>query len=126
MPFQEAIGRLKAFEERTKKAVKEEDGYNSLLFSNVDEKTKKHKCEHCGHVNSSQERTERDRGKNWKPWKKRDELATIAKYTKMRDQMLIYFSDKVKKEFKRANELREFCAEAVKSTEYHGGSEEGG
>ncbi|PWA77990.1 zinc finger, CCHC-type [Artemisia annua] len=53
-------------------AVKEEDGYNSLLFSNVDEKTKKHKCEHCGHVNSSQERTERDKGKNWKPWKKKD------------------------------------------------------
>ena len=72
MPFQEAIGRLKAFEERTKKAVKEEDGSSSLLFSNVDEKTKEHKCEHCGHVNSSQERTERGRGKNWKPWKKKD------------------------------------------------------
>ncbi|PWA85173.1 glycoside hydrolase family 18, catalytic domain-containing protein [Artemisia annua] len=53
-------------------AVKEEDGSSSLLFSNVDEKTKEHKCEHCGHVNSSQERTERGRGKNWKPWKKRD------------------------------------------------------
>ncbi|PWA63394.1 zinc finger, CCHC-type [Artemisia annua] len=58
--------------ERTKKAVKEEDGSSSLLFSNVDEKTKEHKCEHCGHVNSSQERTERGRGKNWKPWKKKD------------------------------------------------------
>ncbi|PWA34495.1 glycoside hydrolase family 18, catalytic domain-containing protein [Artemisia annua] len=52
--------------------IKEEDGSSSLLFSNVDEKTKEHKCEHCGHVNSSQERTERGRGKNWKPWKKKD------------------------------------------------------
>ncbi|PWA59429.1 zinc finger, CCHC-type [Artemisia annua] len=50
MPFQEAVGRLKAFEERTKKAVKEEDGSSSLLFSKVDEKekTKEHKCEYCG------------------------------------------------------------------------------
>ena len=50
MPFQEAVGRLKAFEERTKKAVKEEDGSSSLFYSKVDEKkeTKEHKCEYCG------------------------------------------------------------------------------
>ena len=74
MPFQEAIGRLKAFEERTKKAVKEEDGSSSLLFSKVDEKekTKEHKCERCGHENSSQGRPGRGQDKNWKPWKKKD------------------------------------------------------
>ncbi|PWA38631.1 hypothetical protein CTI12_AA579420 [Artemisia annua] len=74
MPFQEAIGRLKAFEERMQKAVKEEDGSSNLLFSKVDEKekTKEHKCERCGHENSSQGRPGRGQDKNWKPWKKKD------------------------------------------------------
>ncbi|PWA62572.1 hypothetical protein CTI12_AA352180 [Artemisia annua] len=46
LSFQEAMGRLKAFEEWRKKGVKEEDGSSSLLFSKVDEKekTKEHKC----------------------------------------------------------------------------------
>jgi DNA-directed RNA polymerase subunit RPC12/RpoP len=74
MPFQEAVGRLKAFEERTKKAVKEEDVYSKLLFTKGDEKekAKEHKCERCGHENSNQGRPGRGRGKNGKPWKNKD------------------------------------------------------
>ncbi|PWA39644.1 zinc finger, CCHC-type [Artemisia annua] len=65
MSFQEAVGRLKAFEERTKKAVKEEDGSSSLFFSKVDEKekTKEHKCEYCGCGNASQKDFGRGQGR---------------------------------------------------------------
>ncbi|PWA38241.1 hypothetical protein CTI12_AA583140 [Artemisia annua] len=67
MSFQEAVGRLKAFEERTKKAVKEEDGSSSLFFSKVDEKekTKEHKCEHCGCGNASQKDFGRGQGRGY-------------------------------------------------------------
>ncbi|PWA64263.1 hypothetical protein CTI12_AA346220 [Artemisia annua] len=88
MPFQEAIGRLKAFEERMKKAVKEEDGSSNLLFSKIDEKekTKEHKCERCGHENSSQGRPGRGQDKNWKPWKEKDgdqDLSQIRCYNRI-------------------------------------------
>ena len=55
MPFQEAVGRLKAFEERTKKQTKEEDMSSRLLFTEADKKVKdKHqRCEHCGCGNSN-------------------------------------------------------------------------
>ncbi|PWA77888.1 dynamin central domain-containing protein [Artemisia annua] len=52
MSFQEAVGRLKAFEEWTKKAVKEEDGSSSLFFSKVDEKEKT-KENNLSHPNDS-------------------------------------------------------------------------
>lgn len=56
MTFQEAVGRLKAFEERTKRQTKEEDTFGKLLFTNEDakDKGKHHKCEHCGCGNSNQ------------------------------------------------------------------------
>ncbi|XP_076892656.1 uncharacterized protein LOC143544429 [Bidens hawaiensis] len=71
VPFQEAVRRLKAFEERTKKKIKEEDMHNKLLFSKGDGKKKAndHKCERCGHKSSKQENKERGQGKNWKSWK---------------------------------------------------------
>nr|GEV28857.1 ARF guanine-nucleotide exchange factor GNOM-like [Tanacetum cinerariifolium] len=40
MPFQEAVGRLKASEERTKKQTKEEDMSSRLLFMETDKKVK--------------------------------------------------------------------------------------
>ncbi|KAD4586043.1 hypothetical protein E3N88_23644 [Mikania micrantha] len=56
MQFQEATGRLKAYEERIKKPNKEEDTHNKLLFTKEDakEKSKERKCEHCGHGSSNQ------------------------------------------------------------------------
>ncbi|XP_076911399.1 uncharacterized protein LOC143569340 [Bidens hawaiensis] len=64
MPFQEAVGRLKAFEERTKKKNKEVDMHNRLLFTKEEgkEKVKEQKCEHCGHESSKQGNKERGRG----------------------------------------------------------------
>ncbi|XP_076939409.1 uncharacterized protein LOC143608108 [Bidens hawaiensis] len=61
MPFQEAVGRLKAFEERTKKKNKEVDMHNRLLFTKEEgkEKVKEQKCEHCGHESSKQGNKER-------------------------------------------------------------------
>nr|GEU38648.1 zinc finger, CCHC-type [Tanacetum cinerariifolium] len=55
MPFQEAVGRLKAFEECTKKQTTEEDMSSRLLFLEADKKLKdKHqRCEHCGCGNSN-------------------------------------------------------------------------
>ena len=74
MPFQEAVGRLKAFEERTKKQSKEEDMSSKLLFTKKDgkEKEKEHKCEQCGHENSSKEYKGRGQGENWKTWRNKD------------------------------------------------------
>ncbi|PWA46656.1 zinc finger, CCHC-type [Artemisia annua] len=71
MPFQEAVGRLKAFEERTKKQSKEEDMSSKLLFTKEDgkEKEKEHKCERCGHESSSKEYKGRGQGENWKTWR---------------------------------------------------------
>ncbi|XP_076918539.1 uncharacterized protein LOC143579006 [Bidens hawaiensis] len=71
MPFQEAVGRLKAFEERTKKKNKEVDMHDRLLFTKEEgkEKVKEQKCEHCGHESSKQENKERGRGKYGKTWK---------------------------------------------------------
>ncbi|XP_076925666.1 uncharacterized protein LOC143588590 [Bidens hawaiensis] len=71
MSFQEAVGRLKAFEERTKKKIKEEDMYGKLLFSKEDGRKKAHghKCERCGHESSKQENKECGQDKNWKSWK---------------------------------------------------------
>ncbi|XP_076953000.1 uncharacterized protein LOC143626970 [Bidens hawaiensis] len=56
MPFQEAVGRLKAFVEHTKKKNKEVDMHDRLLFTKEEgkEKVKKQKCEHCGHESSKQ------------------------------------------------------------------------
>ncbi|XP_076881586.1 uncharacterized protein LOC143529748 [Bidens hawaiensis] len=65
MSFQEAVGRLKAFEERTKKQTKEEDVSGKLLFTETNEKemSKHHKCEHCGCGNSYREGFGRGQGK---------------------------------------------------------------
>ena len=65
MPFQEAVGRLKAFEERTKKQTKEEDMYNGLLLTetNKEGKAKHHTCEHCGCGNSYREDFGRGQGR---------------------------------------------------------------
>lgn len=72
MPFQEAVGRLKAFEERTKKQSKEEDMSSKLLFTKEDGKEKEHKCERCGHESSSKEYKGRGQGENWKTWRNKD------------------------------------------------------
>lgn len=74
MPFQEAVGRLKAFEERIKKPVEEGDMYNKLLFTKVDgkEKVKDHRCEHCGCGSSIRESFRRDRGGGRVPGKGKD------------------------------------------------------
>ncbi|KAD5803564.1 hypothetical protein E3N88_14924 [Mikania micrantha] len=70
----EVVGRLKAFEERTKKQIKEDDMHYKLLFTKGDgkEKVKEHKCERCGHENSNQDNKGRRRGKNWKSWNNKD------------------------------------------------------
>ncbi|XP_076943088.1 uncharacterized protein LOC143613196 [Bidens hawaiensis] len=56
MLFQEAIGRLKAYEERIKESTKEEDKHNKLMFTNTagKEKFKEHQCKHCGNWSSNQ------------------------------------------------------------------------
>ena len=65
MTFQEAVGRLKAFEERTKRQTKEEDTFGKLLFTKEDvkDKGKHHKCEHCGCGNSNQKDFGRGQGR---------------------------------------------------------------
>ncbi|PWA88660.1 hypothetical protein CTI12_AA118370 [Artemisia annua] len=69
MSFQEAVGRLKAFEERTKKQTNEEDKTGELLFTTEDakEKGKHHKCEHCGCENVSQKDFGRGQGRGRGP-----------------------------------------------------------
>ncbi|KAD7477436.1 hypothetical protein E3N88_00572 [Mikania micrantha] len=64
MQFQEAIGRLKAYEECIKKPNKDEDSHNKLLFikEDADEKNKERKCEHCGHGSSNLGNFGRGRG----------------------------------------------------------------
>ncbi|XP_076941111.1 uncharacterized protein LOC143610540 [Bidens hawaiensis] len=71
MPFQEAVGRLKAFEERTKMKNKEVDMHERLLFTKEEgiEKVKEQKCEHCGNESSKQGNKERGRHKYGKTWK---------------------------------------------------------
>ncbi|XP_076927240.1 uncharacterized protein LOC143590733 [Bidens hawaiensis] len=71
MPFQEVVGRLKAFEECTKKKIKEEDMHDKVLFSKEDGKKKAndHKSERCGHESSKQENNGHGEGKNWRSWK---------------------------------------------------------
>ncbi|XP_076937188.1 uncharacterized protein LOC143604666 [Bidens hawaiensis] len=71
MPFQEAVGRLKAFEERTKKKNKEVDMHDRLLFTKEEgkEKVKEQKWEHCGHESSKQGNKECCRVKYEKTWK---------------------------------------------------------
>ncbi|XP_076917759.1 uncharacterized protein LOC143577935 [Bidens hawaiensis] len=71
MPFQEAIGRLKAFEERTKKKNKEVYMHDRLLFTKEEgkEKVKEQKYEHCGHESSKQGNKEHGRGRYGKTWK---------------------------------------------------------
>ncbi|XP_076908032.1 uncharacterized protein LOC143564727 [Bidens hawaiensis] len=71
MPFQEAIERLKAFEEHTKKKNKEVDMHDILLFTKEEgnEKAKEQKCEDCGHESSKQGNKELGRGKYGKTWK---------------------------------------------------------
>ncbi|KAD5507807.1 hypothetical protein E3N88_15510 [Mikania micrantha] len=65
LPFQEAVGGLKAFEEHTKKQIKEDDMHDKLLFTKGDGKEKviEHKCERCGHENSNQDNKGCGRGK---------------------------------------------------------------
>ncbi|GKA42849.1 zinc finger, CCHC-type containing protein [Tanacetum coccineum] len=63
MSFQEAVGRLKAFEERTKKQTNEEDKTGELLFTKEDAKEKHHKCEHCGCKNARQKDFGRGQGR---------------------------------------------------------------
>nr|GEV02159.1 zinc finger, CCHC-type [Tanacetum cinerariifolium] len=63
MLFQEAVGRLKAFEERTKKQTNEEDKTSELLFTKEDAKEKHHKCDHCGCENARQKDLGRDQGR---------------------------------------------------------------
>ncbi|VFQ62467.1 unnamed protein product [Cuscuta campestris] len=57
MPFQEAVGRLKAFEERIRKPTEEGDTHGKLLFTKGDgkEKVQEQKCEHCGCWSSNRE-----------------------------------------------------------------------
>ena len=71
MPFQEVVGRLKAFEERTKKQTKEEDMSSRLLFTEADKKVKdKHqRCEHCGCRNSNHGDFGRGQGRGQESWK---------------------------------------------------------
>ncbi|XP_076885839.1 uncharacterized protein LOC143535493 [Bidens hawaiensis] len=63
--FQEAIGRLKAYEERIKESTEEEDKHNKLMFTNTSgkEKFKEHKCKHCGNWSSNQGNFRQGRGK---------------------------------------------------------------
>ncbi|VFQ78511.1 unnamed protein product [Cuscuta campestris] len=62
MPFQEAVGRLKAFEERIKKPTEEGDTYGKLLFTKGDEKEKVQDCG-CGCWSSNREDFGRGRGR---------------------------------------------------------------
>ncbi|XP_076939386.1 uncharacterized protein LOC143608070 [Bidens hawaiensis] len=65
MLFQEAIGRLKAYEERIKESTEEKDKHNKLMFTNTSgkEKFKEHKCKHCGNWSSNQGNLGQGRGK---------------------------------------------------------------
>ena len=74
MSFQEAVGRLKAYEERIKKPNKEEDAHNELLYAKTDgkEEDKQHKCACCGQRKSNQDIKGRGRGRNWKSWRNKD------------------------------------------------------
>ncbi|KAD7477844.1 hypothetical protein E3N88_00980 [Mikania micrantha] len=62
MPFDEAIGRLMAYEERIKGPNKEEEVQGRLMFSKR-EKEKKHGCEHCGCGSSNRDDFRRGRGR---------------------------------------------------------------
>jgi hypothetical protein len=62
MQFDEAVGRLRAYEERVKGPNKEEDAHGRLMFSKR-EKEKKHECEHCGCGSSNREDSGRGRGR---------------------------------------------------------------
>jgi hypothetical protein len=71
MQFQEAIGRLKAYEERIKKPTEEGDIHGKLLLTKEEpkEKAKEDKCEHCGSWKPNQGSQARGQNKNWKTWK---------------------------------------------------------
>ncbi|KAK1421955.1 hypothetical protein QVD17_24742 [Tagetes erecta] len=62
MLFDEAVGRLKAYEERINGPIKEEDTRERLMFTKK-EKEEKHVCECCGCGSSSQEDLGRGKGK---------------------------------------------------------------
>lgn len=74
MSFQEAVGRLKAYEERIKKPNKEEDTHDGLLYAKTDrkEEDKEHGCERCGYRKSNQDIKGRGRGRNWKSWRNKN------------------------------------------------------
>lgn len=71
MSFQEAIGRLKAYEERIKKPNKEEDTHDRLLYTKTDktEEDKEHSCERYGYRKSNQNNKGRGQGRIWKSWR---------------------------------------------------------
>ncbi|GJZ91265.1 zinc finger, CCHC-type containing protein [Tanacetum coccineum] len=67
MTFQEATGRLKAYEERIKRPSKEEDVHDRLLYTKTVEKEqeKQYSCERCGYRKSNQDNKGRSRERNW-------------------------------------------------------------
>ncbi|KAJ9561256.1 hypothetical protein OSB04_006416 [Centaurea solstitialis] len=60
MSFQEAVGRLKAYEERINKPNKEEDTHDGLLYAKTNGKKedKEHSCERCGYRKLNQDTKE--------------------------------------------------------------------
>ena len=66
MSFKEAVGRLKAYEERIKKPNKEEDTHDGLLYTKTEgkEEDKEHSCERCGYRKSNQDIKGRGHGRN--------------------------------------------------------------
>ncbi|XP_076918078.1 uncharacterized protein LOC143578361 [Bidens hawaiensis] len=71
MLFDEAIGRLKAYEERIKGSNEGEDVHGGLLFAKK-ENEKRHACEHCGCGSSSRGDLGRGQGKGRGSGKGRD------------------------------------------------------
>ncbi|XP_076933353.1 uncharacterized protein LOC143599242 [Bidens hawaiensis] len=71
MLFDEAVGRLKAYEERIKGSDKEEDVHGGLLFAKK-ENEKRHVCEHYGCGSSSRDDLGRGHGKGRGSRKGRD------------------------------------------------------
>ncbi|GKB68240.1 zinc finger, CCHC-type containing protein [Tanacetum coccineum] len=69
MLFDEAVGRLKAYEERIKGAEKMEDTQGGLLLVS---EGKSHGCKRCGNGGSNREGFGRDRGRGRGSWKSRD------------------------------------------------------
>nr|GEY31554.1 zinc finger, CCHC-type [Tanacetum cinerariifolium] len=95
MLFQEAIGRLKTYEERIKKPNKEEDTDDRLLYAKTGDKEdeKEHSCERCGYRKSNQ-----DKGKDREPPSEENEEEDEAA---MRKQESIFTSTECANMFKK-------------------------